>query len=137
MNIRTLIANAIHASRAEFETILVRRIADLMGDPPVTAKAKAEKRAATTKPKANAKPAVKGAKAASTKRGPAGPVDDVLLRVLSKGDAMGKSAIMKGGGYSAKDDTRVGLGLVRLRTAGKIAMSGTRRGATYQIQAAA
>lgn len=133
MNIRTLIANAIHASRAEFETILVRRVADLMGDPPA-AKAKSGKSTAA-KPKTKA--AAKAAKATSTKRGPAGPVDDVLLRVLSKGDAMGKSAIMKGGGYSAKDDTRVGLGLVRLRAAGKIAMSGTRRGATYQIQAAA
>ncbi|MFI5300841.1 MAG: hypothetical protein ACHREM_22395 [Polyangiales bacterium] len=130
MNIRMLIQRAIEEARAEFESIVARRLAELMGDAPSSSARKAPSSKAKAAPPAKRGPRP-GRRAPRVTLAPAG-LDEVVLRAIASGDGLGKSAILAAAGLTAKDDARVSASLVRLRSAGRIVMTGSRRGASYR-----
>lgn len=131
MNIRMLIQRAIEEARAEFESIVTRRLAELMGDVPSTG----AKKASPAKAKAAA-PAAKRGAAARTRgtktKVDASNIDEVVLRAIAGSDGIRKAGILAAAGLTAKDDARVSAALIRLRSTGKILMTGSRRGANYR-----
>ncbi len=132
MNIRMLIQRAIEEAREEFESIVTRRLAELMGD----VASPGAKNAAQTKAKSAAPAAKRGAPARAA-RGPrvkvdASNIDDVVLRAIVGSEGIRKAGILAAAGLTAKDDARVSAALIRLRTSGKIVMTGSRRGANYR-----
>ncbi|MFI5300780.1 MAG: hypothetical protein ACHREM_22075 [Polyangiales bacterium] len=57
-----------------------------------------------------------------------------IIKALSSGASLGKSALLKAAGLSTKDAERVGAALTQLRSAGTVVMTGRRRGATYRLK---